>query len=407
VIAHGNGRSYGDVCLNGGGTVLLTRQLDKFIDFDRTTGRLTCEAGVLLDDILALSVSDGWFLPVTPGTRFVTVGGAIANDVHGKNHHVAGCFGHHVQRLCLRRSDGTDIICSPTHQTDWLHATIGGLGLTGLIVWAEVQLVRIPGEWMQTQVLRFETVDEFLHLSTETDATWPYAAAWIDCSSVRGERVRGVLLCGKHVDEQPPRVTPPGRGWRLPIEPPLSLINALTVRGFNGLYWRRQGRAAKGSLRHYIPFLYPLDHVLEWNRIYGPRGFLQHQCVLPPGDAKPAVEALLTRIAASGQGSFLSVLKRFGDMRPAGMLSFARPGITLALDFPMRGPSTLRLLDELDSVVRDAGGAVYPAKDARMSARTFRAGFPGLERFASFVDPNFSSSFWRRVCNLRTMRTGR
>ena len=397
VIAHGNGRSYGDVCLNGGGTVLLTRQLDKFIDFDRTTGRLTCEPGVLLDEILALSVPAGWFLPVTPGTRFVTVGGAIANDVHGKNHHTAGSFGHHVRRLWLRRSDGAEINCGPTSQSDWFTATVGGLGLTGLITSVEIQLARIPGEWFQTRTSRFGALDEFFDLSTEADANWPYAAAWVDCDSAHGDRIRGIFFSGRHTEDQPPGRRTSSRNWRMPLDPPLSLINGLTVKAFNRVYWHRQNTNSSTSLRHYAPFLFPLDNVFEWNRVYGPRGFLQHQCVLPPADAKPALKALLARIAASGQGSFLSVLKRFGDMRPAGMLSFARPGVTLALDFPMRGPSTLRLLDELDSIVRDAGGAIYPAKDARMSARTFREGFPGLESFSSFVDPNFSSSFWRRV----------
>jgi FAD/FMN-containing dehydrogenase len=392
--AHGNGRSYGDVCLNADGMVLLTRRLDKFMAFDRVTGRLTCEAGVLLEDILALTVPHGWFLPVTPGTRYVTLGGAIANDVHGKNHHVAGSFGHHVLRLCLRRSDGSEIVCGPTLAPVWFSATVAGLGLTGLITWAEIQLLRVPSEWMLTRAHRFETLEEFWHLSAEAESTWPYAAAWVDCVSAGVDRVRGLLLCGAHAEALSPRVRPRDRSWRIPVDPPFSLVNTFSVRAFNALYYRL-AKTGDASLGHYIPFLYPRDNVLNWNGLYGPAGFLQYQCVLPPGEARDALRSLLARIAASGQASFLSVLKRFGDMPPPGMLSFARPGVTL--DFPNRGKPTFKLLDALDEVVMDAHGAVYPAKDARMSPRMFRAGFPALEAFARFVDPGFSSSFWRRT----------
>lgn len=396
VIAYGNGRSYGDVCLNEGETVLLTRRLDKFIQFDRETGRLTCEAGVLLDEILAVAVPQGWFLPVTPGTRFITVGGAIANDVHGKNHHAAGSFGHHVLRLCLKRSDGTEIICGPSQSPDWFAATVGGLGLTGLISWAEIQLSPLVSEWMHTRSERFETLDEFWQLSTESGSAWPYTVAWVDCLSARAGRVRGLLLCGRHVDRDSAYRRGQGITLRIPFDPPFSLVNSVTLRLFNAWYYRR-AKTGEAGVAHYIPFLYPLDGILDWNRVYGSKGFHQYQCVLPPMTARPALQELLNRITASGQGSFLAVLKAFGDMQPTGLLSFPRPGVTLALDFPNHGKATLKLFDDLDRIVLDAGGALYPAKDARMPARVFRAGYPALDAFTRFVDPRFSSSFWRRV----------
>lgn len=396
MLAHGNGRSYGDVCLNDGGTLLDARGLDRFIAFDETSGVLRCEAGVLLADILELVVPRGWFLPVTPGTRLVTVGGAIANDVHGKNHHVAGSFGCHLRALELLRSDGSRRLCSATENADWFAATIGGLGLAGLITWAELALQRIPGPWLSTRSQRFDSLAQFFELSANADAASEFSVAWLDCSNARG---RGLFLRGDHTDSEParPRIPPAHPRTSLPFAPPLSLVNKLSVRSFNALHWRRHGSHPREGLTHYQPWLFPLDGIRDWNRLYGPRGFVQYQCVIPPPHAADASAELLRRIAASGQGSVLSVLKQFGPQRSPGMLSFPREGTTLALDFPMTGAKTLRLLDSLDAIVAQAGGAVYPAKDARLSAEHFRSGFPAWERFATYVDPRFSSGFWRRV----------
>ena len=395
-LVFGNGRSYGDVCLNDGGELLLGRGLDRFIAFDRNSGILRAEAGVLLSEVLDLVVPHGWFLPVTPGTRFVTLGGAVANDVHGKDHHRAGTFGCHVRALELVRSDGERRLCTPTDAGDWLAATIGGLGLTGLITWVEIQLRPIAGPWIQAENRRFGDLADFFRLSAAADQTDEFTVAWVDCAARGTNLGRGILLQGNFAPATAGTGTPPRTHGRLsvPVTPPLSLINRVSLNAFNALYYRKPEGA---FLSHYTPFFYPLDGIGHWNRIYGPKGFLQYQCVLPSAAAEPALRELLAHIARSGQGSFLAVLKRFGGRPSPGLLSFPRPGATVALDFPFLGQATLRLLDTLDAVVAEAGGALYPAKDGRMSPAMFRRSFPRLGEFLPFVDPSFSSGFWRRV----------
>lgn len=393
LLAHGNGRSYGDVCLNENGTLLLTRGLDRFIAFDPHSGRLECEAGVLLGEILDLVVPRGWFLPVTPGTRMVTVGGALANDVHGKNHHVAGSFGEHVTGIRLRRSNGDCLDLSPKNNPALFAATVGGLGLTGLITTVSLRLLPISSPWMQVESQRFANLDEFFAINARAETQWPYTVAWVDC--LGQNRGRGIYFSARH---SAPPDRPPGyrqRDRRMPIDPPFSLVNRLSLRAFNSLYYHRPLKT--DTLTHYQPYFYPLDGLQDWNRIYGRRGFYQYQCVLPRRGGQRGVQMLLDRIADSGQGSFLAVLKTFGDRPAPGMLSFARPGVTLALDFPNIGESTLALFASLDTIVAEAGGALYPAKDARMSTTMFKRGFPRWQEFADYIDPAFSSSFWRRV----------
>jgi FAD/FMN-containing dehydrogenase len=398
VLPHGNGRSYGDSCLNDGGTLLHARPMDRFVAFDPQTGVLECEAGVLFSEILDLVVPQGWFLPVTPGTKFVTVGGAIANDVHGKNHHKAGTFGRYVQELELLRSDGSRRICSAQEYPQWFAATVGGLGLTGLITRAKIQLRRVAGPWMSGEVYRFEDLPSFFRLSQASDRDYEYTVAWIDCASQGKALGRGIFTRANHAPAHPDsRPHAPSRRLSVPLTPPISLINPLSLGAFNTLYYHRQRENVSHVTMHYEPHFYPLDGIGEWNRIYGPRGFMQYQCVVPPADSLDCMELLVKTIAASGQGSFLAVLKQFGDMPSPGLLSFPRPGATLALDFPNRGASTLALLDRLDDIVAAANGAVYPAKDARMSARHFKQYFPAWETFSQYIDPKFSSSFWRRV----------
>lgn len=395
-LPFGNGRSYGDVCLNNNGALLLTRGLDRFIAFDLATGVLRAEAGILLAEILALIVPQGWFLPVTPGTQFVTLGGAIANDVHGKNHHVAGSFGCHVRAFELLRSDGNRLLCTPEQNTEWFQATVGGLGLTGLITWVEIQLQRIANPWIVAENRRFASLDEFLALDAEYEARYPYIVSWIDCAATGRALGRGIYMAGMHAPPGLLKAPPPQRrGWTVPFTPPISLVNSLSVAAFNRLYYHLP-RPARGLIP-YQPFFYPLDNLREWNRLYGRQGFFQYQCVIPLANAREALREILACIAASGQGSMLAVLKRFGDKTSGGLLSFPRPGVTLALDFPNRGQSTLDLLERLDEVTRQAGGAVYPAKDARMSGDSFRRYFPQWVEFSRFIDPRFSSSFWRRV----------
>ena len=393
-VAHGMGRSYGDACLNPQGTLWLTTGLDHFIAFDDRTGRLVCEVGVLLRDIQRLAVPRGWILPVTPGTQLVTVGGAIANDVHGKNHHVLGAFGDHVQHLTLLRTDGETIQCGPDERPDWFAATVGGVGLTGVIVQAEIQLRRIPGPWLETETIPYANLDEFFQLADDSEAQWEHTVSWIDC--IPGSGGRGVFMRGNPVaaERQP---VPPGRQLTMPIVPPVSLVNRLSLRPFNMAYYHLKKWRAGRAVTHYEPFFYPLDNLLEWNRMYGPRGFFQYQSVVPRGVARDAVQSMLQEIARFGDGSFLAVLKTFGNRAPVGMLSFAQPGATLALDFPNHGEHTQKLFARLDAIVTEARGRIYLAKDARMPRALFEAGYPRLPEFLKYRDRGISSGLSRRL----------
>jgi FAD/FMN-containing dehydrogenase len=393
-VAHGMGRSYGDVCLNPEGTLWLTTGLDHFIAFDEDTGRLVCEAGVLIRDIQHLVIPRGWILPVTPGTQLVTVGGAIANDVHGKNHHVLGSFGDHVQNLTLIRTDGEVIHCGPHEQPDWFTATVGGLGLTGVITQAEIQLRRVPGPWLNTETVPYNNLDEFFRLADDSEEEWEHTVSWIDCISGGGGR--GLFMRGNPADIRQ-RPEPQGRKLTMPFVPPVSLVNRLTLRSFNMAYYHLKKLQARQSFTHYEQFFYPLDNLLEWNRIYGPKGFFQYQCVLPREMGRDAVQAMLRQIAKSGDGSFLAVLKTFGNRLPVGMLSFPQPGVTLALDFPNHGERTFKLFNQLDAIVREAKGRIYPAKDARMPRELFEAGYPRLSEFTKYRDSGISSELSRRL----------
>jgi FAD/FMN-containing dehydrogenase len=398
MLPFGNGRSYGDSCLNDRGILIDARGLDRFMAFDPQAGALRCEAGVLLSEVLALAVPQGWFLPVTPGTQFVTVAGALANDVHGKNHHRAGTFGRHVTCFELLRSDGTRLRCSPTENPDWFRATIGGLGLTGLITWVEFRLKAVPGAEITQEIIRFGRHQEFFQLSRESDKSFEYTVAWIDCAARGTSLGRGLYIRGNSAEGEGSRhATAPGTRLRVPFDPPFALVNGPGLRVFNALYYRKQFRARTRSTVHYSKFFYPLDAIGAWNRIYGSNGMLQYQCVIPHRHAEAAIPEILRQIARAGTGSFLAVLKLFGNLASPGLLSCPRPGATLALDFPNLGKRTFELLDRLDEITMAAEGALYPAKDARMSADTFRRSYPDWRALEPFIDPRFSSGFWRRV----------
>lgn len=394
-LAYGNGRSYGDVCLNPGGTLWTMRGLDRFIEFDSASGRLECEAGILLADIIKIVLPQGWFLPVTPGTQFVTVGGAIANDVHGKNHHRFGTFGRHVSRFELVRTDGTVLQCTPDENADWYGATIGGLGLTGIITRAELQLRPVPGPWLEVEYLPFGSIDEFFALADDSEEGFEYTVAWVDCAASGSRLGRGIFMRGNHVPGDAP-VAPP-TAHRMWFTPPFSLVNRLSLRIFNELYYSTHRLRAGRHRVPYLPYFYPLDHVLEWNRIYGPKGFFQYQSVVPRIASRDATREMLATIARSGAGSFLAVLKTFGNVASPGWLSFPMPGTTLALDFPNRGTSTEALFTSLDAIVRAAGGRLYPAKDARMPRDLFVSGYPRLDDFLRYRDPGIRSALWQRL----------
>jgi FAD/FMN-containing dehydrogenase len=398
-LAFGMGRSYGDSCLNPDGQLWQTRGLDLFIDFDETNGVLTCESGVLLRDIHALTIACGWMLPATPGTQLITVGGAIANDIHGKNHHQFGSFGHHVLGFELARTTGEVLSCSPTHNSDWFCATMGGLGLTGIITQARLQLRRVNSPWLHTKTQSFQTLDEFFTRTHQAIPNWEHTVAWIDCLS---KHTRGILMCANPVSfpnalaAQAPNYQPKS-ARTFPITPPFSLVNRYSLRPFNSAYFHLHQFKTGESLTHYEPFFYPLDSIAHWNRMYGKRGFYQYQCVIPKHNQQDAVAELLNTIRNSGEGSFLAVLKTFGARESLGMLSFPCEGATLALDFANKGTQTSSLFASLDTIVAEAGGRIYPAKDARMPRWLFEKSYPNLPDFLKFRDPGIASGLSKRL----------
>ena len=397
-LPYGNGRSYGDSCLAASDQLLDLGALDQLLAVDWQQGVLRASAGMTLAQILELAIPRGWFLPVTPGTRFVTLGGAIGNDVHGKNHHRRGTFGCHVRRFGLLR-EGQLLECSPTDNPELFAATIGGLGLTGVILWAEISLLAIRSRLIDSQQQRFGNLDDFFALSAELDPLHEYSVAWIDCLASGRQRGRGAFIAGDHAqygDLQPPARQP----LSVPLTPPLSLINPLSLRAFNALYWRSHPAQREARRVAHEPFFYPLDRILHWNRIYGRQGFQQYQCVVPEAVASTAIAALLDAIAAAGQGSFLAVLKRCGDIASPGLLSFPLPGTSLALDFPQQ-PALAGLFVRLDAIVHEAGGRLYPAKDAHMQGTDFRRAYPAWQQLEAMRDRQLNSRFWQRVtqCN--------
>jgi decaprenylphospho-beta-D-ribofuranose 2-oxidase len=404
LIARGNGRAYGDAALNADATLDL-RRMDRFIAFDTATGVIEAEAGVLLADILDSFVPRGWFPPVTPGTKFVTLGGMLAADVHGKNHHKAGTIGDHVASLELALADGRIAHCARDENAELFAATLGGMGLTGVILSARLKLQPIETAYIRQETLRARNLDEIMTLF-ETSRDWTYSVAWIDCLARGSELGRALLYRGEHArrDELPENkqaaslAVAAHRIRRVPCDIPDVALNRWSVGTFNRLYyWRAKPGTA---IVDYDRFFYPLDAILEWNRMYGRGGFVQYQCVLPKAASHAGLTALLSRIAVAGAGSFLSVLKLFGPGR--GMLSFPIEGYTLALDFRADSAS-LALLTELDAVVATHGGRVYLAKDARIAAADFRGGYATLGEFGAVragVDPD------RKFTSLQSRRLG-
>lgn len=395
-LPYGFGRSYGDVCLNRDGVLLDCRPLRHLISFDAESGLLTAEAGISVDEILAFSVPQGWFLPVVPGTKYVTLGGAIANDIHGKNHHSAGAFGCHVERFRLRRSDGSEWLCDRSQNPDLFFATIGGLGLTGVILWAAVRLRPIRSSFLSVESIPFAGIDAFWKINEESAAPFEHTVAWLDGASLGPERLRGIYHRGNPADEGA-RLAHPGSRWSIPRRVPDAFLNRIAIRALNEAYYWKNSRKRKTYLQPYDPFFFPLDGILNWQRLYGRRGLFQYQCAIPPASARPGTAELFEVIRKSGRMPYLAVMKTFGERASGGWLSFPRPGITIALDFP--GPETeLRtLFQALNERVMRLGGALYPAKDSQMEPAMFRAGFPNYARFLELVDAGIRSDFAKRV----------
>ncbi len=397
LLGFGNGRSYGDSCHNRSGHLIDMRAMGGVIAFDEQDGVIEAEAGLMLSDLIAHVLPLGFFPPVTPGTRFITLGGAIANDVHGKNHHRRGTFGCHVEALKLLRSDGKVRCCSRDKNAKLFHATIGGMGLTGLILSATIRLMKVPGADVTERVTPFTSLEEYFAMAAEADFSNEYAVAWIDQLATGRSEGRGLLLTANHM----------GAGYEgrqkssrlaVPFQPPLNILNRPFLKAFNTAYYYK--RAMGGSApRHssWQGYFYPLDGITNWNRLYGPHGLCQHQSIIPEVMARDAVPELLRTARADGHSSFLTVLKRFGDVASPGLLSFPRKGYTLTLDFANRGEATMKLLEKLDRITVEAGGAVNAYKDARMSAETFDASYPNWRELETMRDPAFSSDFWKRT----------
>ncbi|THB66790.1 MAG: FAD-binding oxidoreductase [Gammaproteobacteria bacterium] len=405
VIPRGLGRCYGDSSLSQ--TVVSSLRFNRMISFDEESGELVCESGVSLEDILDVFVSRGWFLPTTPGTKFVTVGGAIASNVHGKNHHLSGSFCHHVNWMEIMLASGEVVRCSKDENSELFEATAGGMGLTGYILRVSMNLIRVETAFIRQEMIKAKNLSEIMDVFEDSD-DWTYSVAWIDCL-MQGENMgRSLMMRGEHAGEnelvkikhrRAPLILPKKLKLNVPINFPSFALNPLTVKAFNALYYMKGPKESKVSIVDYDQFFYPLDGVLNWNRIYGKRGFTQYQFVLPKDAGREGLGKVLSRIAESGQGSFLAVLKLFGQQDD--LFSFPKEGYTLALDFPIKN-GLFKLLDELDDLVLDYGGRLYFAKDVRMEPKML-AGYPYAERFKELkhkYDPD------NRFASLQSKRVG-
>ncbi|MCB1112488.1 MAG: FAD-binding oxidoreductase [Chlamydiia bacterium] len=379
VIARGLGRSYGDAALNGGHEVMLMERIDRFLDFDAKSGLLRAEGGVSLEEIVNLFVPRGWFLPVTPGTKYVTLGGAFAADVHGKNHHGAGSFSDHVKEIEVI-TPGSAKRCSPNDPL--FQATAGGMGLTGIISEMTLQMQPIETAYIIAQHYAAENFDAAIRLLDHQSLDAPYSVAWIDCLSTGKDFGRSILMCGRHAKKNElemtkgdPLVLKPKRRHSVPFYCPGWVLNNWSIKAFNAMYYAAQSKKKDSFVIDYDSYFYPLDCIDNWNRMYGKRGFLQYQFVVPEAGGYEALRGILTELTQSGRRTFLAVLKRFGDGNTAP-LSFPMRGYTLALDMPITDEGLFPFLDTLDHRVHQAGGRVYLAKDARLSPEMFRAMYP-------------------------------
>ncbi|UOU98385.1 FAD-binding oxidoreductase [Chryseobacterium daecheongense] len=396
VIARGNGRCYGDASL--GEHIFSTKKLNKFIGFDRLNGIIECESGVLLSEVLEVVVPQGYFLYVTPGTKFVSVGGAIASDVHGKNHHAEGCFSEYVIEFKLMNESGQIITCSREENSDKFWATIGGMGLTGIILTAKFKLKNIETAYIRQESIKAENLDEIFRLFEESES-WTYTVAWIDCLQ-KGKNIgRSILMRGEHAfqHELPQNLKNNPLRLKKKFQPtvpfyfPNFVLNALTVKIFNLLYYKKQAKKEVKNFIDYETFFYPLDAINEWNKIYGKSGFIQYQMVIPKETGKEGMKRILETIANSGNGSFLAVLKLFGKNNPEAYNSFPFEGYTLALDFKVNS-KLKKLVDQLDQIVQEFEGRIYLTKDS-MSRSSLTNYLKNIQ------NPKFVSLQHKRIIN--------
>ncbi len=382
-LSRGLGRSYGDSSLPAqrDDVVVDTVLADRLLAFDEQTGALTAEAGLSLDTLNQVSLPRGWFTPVTPGTRFVTVGGMVASDVHGKNHHVAGTFGQHVQSLRVRVADGRIVTCSPSEHPDLFWATVGGMGLTGHIHEVSFTLEKVPSPWIYQQSCRVPDIDAYMDALKDAAKTWPMTVGWIDCVRRGPGMGRGRLNAGRWAtkDEAPSKPPTPKRAITFPIEPPSWVLNPLSIKAFNLLYYWAHWQKVREGIVDPESFFYPLDAIRRWNRVYGPRGFTQYQCVLPEGAGKGVARRFLEVLTQHGGASFLCVIKDCGP-EGQGMLSFPMQGISIAVDMYItdRTPGIVHALNEF---VIAEGGRIYLTKDTFTTAEQFAQMEPRLGRF--------------------------
>jgi hypothetical protein len=401
-ITRGMGRCYGDAALSN--TILSTLQFNHILGFDETTGIIDAESGLTLDAILDFIVPKGWFLPVTPGTKFITIGGAVASDVHGKNHHAEGCFRHHVIDMDVMIHNGEIFTCSPSQHADLFEATAGGMGLTGVIIRVKFQLKNIETAYIKQKMIKAKNLSEIIELF-DNYRQYTYSVAWIDCLKSGAGFGRSILMLGEHAkrDELPskwqkdPLKLPKRKSLSLPFYLPSFLLNRFTVSVFNFLYYNKMRKKEIDNFVSYEPFFYPLDAIQHWNKGYGKKGFVQYQFVLPL-EAREGLVEILRKINENGHASFLAVLKIFGEDK--SLISFPMKGFTLALDLPVRD-SLFSFLDELDKLVLQYGGRVYMSKDARMKPEIFHNGYPNANRFMSIINKynsgKFSSLLSRRL----------
>jgi decaprenylphospho-beta-D-ribofuranose 2-oxidase len=382
IIARGNGRCYGDASLAK--NIISTLKYDKALSFDPVLGTFECQSGLTLDKILEIIIPKGWFLPVTPGTKFITIGGAVASDVHGKNHHVDGSFSNHIVEMDVLLSGGEVLTCSSTDNTDLFWATCGGMGLTGIITRVKFSLKKIESSYIKQKQIKARNLEEIIDLF-EKYKHYTYSVAWIDCLKKGNDFGRSILILGEHakleqldeIKKKKPLKLPPKKQITFPFTLPSFILNQFTVKAFNFFYYTKNIKKEIDNIVSYEPFFYPLDAVLHWNRGYGKKGFVQYQFVLPL-ESKAGLVQILERINKEGLGSFLAVLKIFG--KQDDLISFPKEGYTLALDFPVR-KNLFAFLDELDTIVLNYGGRIYLSKDARMKPEIFWNGYPNAQKF--------------------------